>query len=111
MELGRGLLEDESSALFRHEVAYVLGQMQHNASVEALAESLRPVGEHAMVKHESTEALGAIEGRWEDVEVTLKTFLEDEDDVIRESAIVALDAADYWGHASYVLLEDAGERG
>ena len=110
MELGRGLLEDESSALFRHEDAYVLGQIQHNDYVEALAESLRPVGEHAMVKHESTEALGAIEGRWEDVEVILKTFLEDEDDVIRESAIVALDAADYWGHAaSNILSEDVGE--
>jgi deoxyhypusine monooxygenase len=110
LELGRGLLEDESSALFRHEVAYVLGQMQHNASVEALAESLRRVGEHAMVRHESAEALGAIEGRWEDVEVILKTFLEDEDDVIRESAIVALDAADYWGHAaSNILSEDVGE--
>ena len=110
LELGRGLLEDESSALFRHEVAYVLGQMQHNDSVEALAESLRRVGEHAMVRHESAEALGAIEGRWEDVEVILKTFLEDEDDVIRESAIVALDAADYWGHAaSNVLSEDIGE--
>eukprot|EP00979_Chaetoceros_neogracilis_P015996 scaffold6819_cov256-Chaetoceros_neogracile.AAC.10 len=96
LALGRGLLEDESSALFRHEVAYVLGQMQHNDSVEALAESLRREGEHAMVRHESAEALGAIEGRWEDVEAILKSFLNDEDDIIRESAIVALDAADYW---------------
>jgi len=110
LELGRALLEDESSALFRHEVAYVLGQMQHNDSVEALAESLGREGEHAMVRHESAEALGAIEGRWEDVEVILKTFLEDEDDVIRESAIVALDAGDYWGHnASNVLSENAGQ--
>ena len=100
LALGRALLEDESSALFRHEVAYVLGQMQHNDSVEALAESLRREGEHAMVRHESAEALGAIEGRWEDVEIILQTFLNDEDDIIRESAIVALDAADYWVHSN-----------
>ena len=99
LELCRGLLEDDSSALFRHEVAYVLGQMQHPDSVEALAESLRREGEHAMVRHESAEALGAIEGRWDDVETVLKTFLDDKDDVIRESAVVALDAADYWGHS------------
>ena len=99
-ELGRALLEDTSSALFRHEVAYVLGQMQHNDSLEALAESLKRKDEHHMVRHESAEALGAIEGRWDEVEVILETFLKDEDDVIRESAIVALDAADYWGHGN-----------
>mmetsp|Transcript_16830 Transcript_16830/g.31877 ORF Transcript_16830/g.31877 Transcript_16830/m.31877 type:complete len:384 (-) Transcript_16830:43-1194(-) len=100
LELGKALLEDTSSALFRHEVAYVLGQMQHDDSVESLAESLRRNHEHPMVRHESAEALGAIEGRWNDVEAILKSFLYDEDDVIRESAIVALDAADYWGHSN-----------
>lgn len=98
LELGRALVEDKSSALLRHEVAYVLGQMQHSASVESLAESLRRTGEHAMVRHESAEALGAIEGRWEDCEVILREFLNDHDIVVRESCIVALDAADYWGH-------------
>jgi len=100
MELGRGLLEDDSSVLFRHEIAYVLGQIQHPDSMEALVESLKRVGEHAMVRHESAEALGAIEGRWDEVEVVLKMFLEDEDVVVRESCLVALDAADYWGHAA-----------
>jgi deoxyhypusine monooxygenase len=98
LQLGRTLVEDESSALLRHEVAYVLGQMQHSASVECLAESLRRTGEHAMVRHESAEALGAIEGRWEDCEVILNEFLSDHDVVVRESCMVALDAADYWGH-------------
>ncbi len=109
LELGRALLEDESSALFRHEVAYVLGQMQHPDSVEALAESLGREGEHAMVRHESAEALGAIEGRWGDVEAILKAFLKDNDDVIRESAVVALDAADYWGHSAGNLESEEEE--
>ena len=97
-QLCRALTTDESSALLRHEVAYVLGQMQHPTSVEALEESLRREGEHRMVRHESAEALGAIEGRWDDVERILTEFLQDECDVVRESCVVALDAADYWGH-------------
>ena len=112
LQLGKALVEDKSSALLRHEVAYVLGQMQHSASVESLAESLRRTGEHAMVRHESAEALGAIEGRWEDCEVILREFLNDHDIFVRESCIVALDAADYWGHGGgggEVEQKDDGE--
>lgn len=97
-ELCRALITDTSSALFRHEVAYVLGQMQHPDSVGALEESLRRTDEHCMVRHESAEALGAIEERWEDVKRILKEFVNDENDVIRDSCLVALDAADYWGY-------------
>jgi deoxyhypusine monooxygenase len=95
-QLCRALTHDSSSALLRHEVAYVLGQLQHPVSVEALAESLRRKNEHRMVRHESAEALGAIEGRWEDVERILREFTNDDDIVVRESCLVALDAADYW---------------
>jgi len=97
-QLCRALVQDTSSALLRHEVAYVLGQMQHPVSVDALEESLRRVNEHSMVRHEAAEALGAIDGgRWEDVERILNEFTKDEDVVVRESCLVALDAADYWG--------------
>jgi deoxyhypusine monooxygenase len=99
LQLCRALTTDTSSALLRHEVAYVLGQMQHPSSVEALAESLRRTDEHKMVRHESAEALGAIDGRWEDVEKILKEFTHDENQEVRESCLVALDAADYWGHS------------
>lgn len=98
-QLCRALVSDESSALLRHEVAYVLGQMQHPACVEALEESLRRKNEHEMVRHESAEALGAIDGRWDEVEAILKEFCSDENVVVRESCFVALDAADYWGHS------------
>lgn len=99
-QLCRALTQDTSSALLRHETAYVLGQMQHPDSVEALEESLRRIDEHSMVRHESAEALGAIDGRWEDVQRILSEFQDDKDDVVRESCLVALDAADYWGHSS-----------
>lgn len=92
-ELGRALVDDTSSALLRHEVAYVLGQMQHPSSVEYLATSLRRKEEHEMVRHESAEALGAVEERWGDCEEVLREFLEDENEVVRESCLVALDAA------------------
>jgi hypothetical protein len=60
--LGVALTTDASSALFRHEVAFVLGQMQHPAAIAPLQESLERAEEHSMVRHESAEALGAIEG-------------------------------------------------
>ncbi|KAL9181498.1 hypothetical protein ACHAXT_010303 [Thalassiosira profunda] len=98
-QLGRALVTDESSALLRHEVAYVLGQIQHPDAVEYLETSLKRQNEHRMVRHESAEALGAIEERWGECEAILAQFLEDEDDVVRESCVVALDAADYWGYS------------
>ena len=55
-QLCRALVQDTSSALLRHEVAYVLGQMQSPVSVDALEESLRRVDEHSMVRHEAAEA-------------------------------------------------------
>jgi deoxyhypusine monooxygenase len=72
--------------------------MQHPDSVDALELSLRRIDEHEMVRHESAEALGAIEGRWDDCERILEEFTNDENIVVRESCLVALDAADYWGH-------------
>ena len=39
-QLCRALLEDKSSPLLRHEVAFVLGQLQHPSSISALEESL-----------------------------------------------------------------------
>lgn len=60
-ELGSALVTDASSALLRHEVAFVLGQMQHPAALDALAEALARPAEHSMVRHEAAEALGALE--------------------------------------------------
>jgi deoxyhypusine monooxygenase len=48
------------SDLFRHEVAFVLGQMEHPASVPALVKALQDKTQHAMVRHEAAEALGSI---------------------------------------------------
>jgi deoxyhypusine monooxygenase len=104
IQLGRALVKDESSALLRHEVAYVLGQMAHPAAIMPLAESLRRSEEHSMVRHESAEALGAIEGdesETKQCKELLREFanpLHEKDEVVRESCEVALDTMDYWNN-------------
>jgi len=84
----------DTSALFRHEIAYVLGQMQRRATIDSLTAVLRKTSEHAMVRHEAAEALGAIGG--EETEKVLREYESDAEAVVRESAQVALDTMDYW---------------
>lgn len=84
----------DPSALFRHEIAFVFGQLAHPASIPALTEALSNTEEASMVRHEAAEALGSL-GDEEGVEDTLKKFLHDKEAVVRESVIVALDMAEY----------------
>ena len=84
----------DSSALFRHEVAYVLGQMQRMVTVQALSTVLRNKEEHAMVRHEAAEALGALGGEY--AEKVLSEFTADDVQVVRESCFVALNILEYW---------------
>ncbi|KAG5930207.1 deoxyhypusine hydroxylase [Claviceps africana] len=98
----------DSSALFRHEIAFVFGQLSHPASIPALVEALSNVEEASMVRHEAAEALGSL-GEEEGVEEVLKRFLHDKEKVVRESVIVALDMAEYEqsGNAEYALIPEA----
>jgi len=88
---------DDSSALFRHEVAYVLGQMQRENTIEGLYKVLRNKKEHSMVRHEAAEALGAIGGSY--VQSILEEFKDDEEIVVLQSCEVALDTMDYWANS------------
>lgn len=83
----------DPSALFRHEIAYVFGQLCDPASVPALMEVLKNPKEEGMVRHEAAEALGSI--ATEDVLPVLQQFANDDVDVVRDSAIVALDMYNY----------------
>lgn len=87
LTLSKGL--QDSSALFKHEIAYVLGQMQHEAAVSALCMTLDNLSEHPMVRHECAEALGSIAN--ENCLAVLKKFVEDKERIVKESCIVALD--------------------
>jgi len=85
-----------SSALFRHEVAFVLGQVASPCAVAELVDRLRDTEESPMVRHECAEALGGIASPDVDVESELTKYLEsDIPAVVRESCVVALDMADY----------------
>ncbi|KAA8649942.1 hypothetical protein EYZ11_000994 [Aspergillus tanneri] len=101
--LAKGL--KDPSALFRHEVAFVFGQLCHPASVPSLTETLSNQAEAGMVRHEAAEALGSL-GDVEGVEETLKKFLNDPEQVVRDSIIVALDMAEHEknGEVEYALL-------
>ena len=87
------------SALLRHELAYVLGQMQMDDAVPTLIKILSDSSEHVMVRHEAAEALGAI-GNTRAIPV-LKEFLHDENIEVSESCEVALDLLD-WVHNSSI---------
>ncbi|KAK7889140.1 hypothetical protein WMY93_024700 [Mugilogobius chulae] len=82
-----------SSALFRHEIGYVLGQMQHPSTVPALSAALERPEENPMVRHEAAEALGSI-GRQECLGV-LQKHRADGERVVKESCVVALDMLQY----------------
>ena len=84
---------NDKSALFKHEIAYVFGQMGNPVIIPQLTEVLARREEAPMVRHEAAEALGAI--ATPEVLPVLKQYLNDQVDVVRESAIVALDMYNY----------------
>jgi deoxyhypusine monooxygenase len=88
----------DSSALFRHEVAYVLGQMELSVAIEGLRDVLVDRAEHRMVRHEAAESLGNIGGPV--VNQLLQEYRDDDEVVVKESCVVALDAMEYWSNFS-----------
>ena len=84
----------DPSALFRHEIAFVFGQLSHPESIPALYHVLANLSEQSMVRHEAAEALGSL-GEEPGVEEMLHRFLNDPEQVVRESVVVALDMAEY----------------
>ena len=80
---------DAQSALLRHELAYVLGQIQNPTALPSLVARLEDEKEHVMVRHEAAEAMGAIGDR--SVVPTLERFAHDPLPEVAESCVVALD--------------------
>ncbi|TXG63924.1 hypothetical protein EZV62_010918 [Acer yangbiense] len=81
------------SALLKHEVAYVLGQLQNKAASAALSNILRDVNEHPMVRHEAAEALGSIA---DDQSIALlEKFARDPEPIVSQSCEVALSMLEY----------------
>eukprot|EP00268_Persea_americana_P042842 TRINITY_DN42924_c0_g1_i1.p1 TRINITY_DN42924_c0_g1~~TRINITY_DN42924_c0_g1_i1.p1 ORF type:complete len:316 (+),score=98.08 TRINITY_DN42924_c0_g1_i1:260-1207(+) len=81
------------SALLRHEVAYVLGQLQNKAASATLSEVLRNVNEHPMVRHEAAEALGSIAD--DESVALLEEFCKDPEPIVAQSCEVALSMLEF----------------
>jgi len=97
----------DPSALFRHEIAFVFGQLSHPASIPSLTATLGNLKEASMVRHEAAEALGSL-GEEEGIEDILRRFLDDKEQVVRESVEVALDMAEFekGGQLEYALIPE-----
>ncbi|MGB1420196.1 MAG: HEAT repeat domain-containing protein [Poseidonia sp.] len=92
-----------SSALLRHELAYVLGQMQNNVALPTLIERLEDEEEHVMVRHEAAEAMGAIGDR--SIIPILQRFTEHSAPEVAESCIVALDLLEWVARSDFQTSE------
>lgn len=84
---------EDPSALFRHEIAYVFGQLCDPVSIPALIKVVENENEEGMVRHEAAEALGSI--ATQDVLPVLTRFAKDKEPVVRQSAEVALDMYEF----------------
>ncbi|KAK1923996.1 putative Deoxyhypusine hydroxylase [Papiliotrema laurentii] len=97
----------DESALFRHEIAYIFGQLCSPFSVPSLLTVLRDGKEEEMVRHEAAEALGGIASDGVEVDgaelpeggvlAILREWAVKEDApvVVRESCQVAIDMWEY----------------
>tara|TARA_B100001778_G_scaffold327132_1_gene324711 strand:- start:1023 stop:1502 length:480 start_codon:yes stop_codon:yes gene_type:complete len=101
LALCNGFMSD--SALLRHEVAYVLGQMQNKVAIPKLIEVLSNEQEHVMVRHEAAEALGAI-GDYSVIPV-LQKYLNHQLPEISESCEVAIDLLDWTKSKEYDAID------
>jgi len=91
--LAAGFSDD--SALFKHEIAFVFGQLLSPHAVPALLRVLQNPQESDMVRHEAAESLGGI--ATPEVFPYLKDYMTRKDApvVVRESCQVALDMYEY----------------
>eukprot|EP00939_MAST-03C_sp_MAST-3C-sp1_P002394 g2394.t1 len=103
--IARVLETDVSSALLRHEIAFVLGQLENPIATRALKRALARSSESVMVRHEAAEALGAI-ATDECVEL-LRRHQKDDCVAVAESALVALDVVNYWDEGDGSLMTKA----
>lgn len=77
------------SVLLDHEIAYVLGQMKRKCTTDFLLSVAKDSKNNAIVRHEAIEALGNFEDK--SLINNLQEFLEADIELVKESAILAID--------------------
>ena len=95
------LLRSSSSALLKHEVAFVLGQLQNKEATEILVDVLKDPTEHAMVRHEAAEALGSVASQNKEIFSLLEEYCKDDVLAVAQSCEVALDMLKNEGEFEY----------
>jgi deoxyhypusine monooxygenase len=99
-------LKDES-ALFRHEIAFVMGQIQNSDTIDSLKEVLQDLNENPMVRHEAAEALGAIASP--STFSILEKYKNDIEPAVKESCEVALDIYNYFNTNEFQYADSLNE--
>jgi len=86
------VLKEDESPLTRHEAAFTLGQLGYSSAVPALVGAMLH-DKSPIVRHESAVALSSIGN--ELVVPDLKKAIEDEDEDVRNSAMIAFEYLTY----------------
>ncbi len=108
--LGRALKDERTSALLRHEIAFVIGQLAFGmcaslipSCIESLQASVQDSTEHCMVRHEAGIALGSVAGDNKCIEEFLtkigdRPIDENNQDeaIVIESCLIACESLRYW---------------
>ena len=87
--------KDNCSALLKHEIGFVLGQMGHSFAkvcTPYLIKAVEDEKEAAVVRHEWVIALGDITDKTE----VMEKYSKDPEPVVRESCLVAQDMVNFW---------------
>ena len=81
------VLKDDSNELVRHEAAFSLGQMCYSSGIPPLEDATKN-DPSMFVRHEAAIALGVMGSK--KARETLESALNDPDEPVRDSAVVAL---------------------
>jgi len=95
MSLVRGIEAETSGPCLRHEIAFVLGQMEDEKTANALKDRLSDPHEHHVVRHEAAIALSSMGGSKVAKQV-LEQHLSDPEPMIHESCAASLATMAYW---------------
>lgn len=85
----KAIIEEEQSALLKHEAVYSLGQMEYIGSISLLQSLLDNRSERGIVRHEAGEALGVVGMHDTSVREFVKMFVNDEDELVRDTCLLA----------------------
>mmetsp|Transcript_40818 Transcript_40818/g.49526 ORF Transcript_40818/g.49526 Transcript_40818/m.49526 type:complete len:460 (+) Transcript_40818:125-1504(+) len=99
---------EDTSALFRHEIAFCLGQMQTPRAVRKLIDVLENTLEHPMVRHEAAEALGAI--NTPECYAPLYTYQNDAEQEVAESCWMSVRRIESAAKGVFIQRQDAYHR-